>query len=700
MRIMNSIFRYETLLLIRNKFLAVPFILNILCWGYVILSYEFQSVHYNERAAVFYDSYQWVLLLNLLFLGLFAVYMAGKDRENNFEHLVITYKVKNVEWILGKWLITQSFGLCITLITLIIQGIWFSSGSITFGEWLKNIIYLFIQMEGAFALLISLGFLFGILIRNMIAYVFIPVILAGVFYLHFEIQGYSYINPKLKLLTLYDSMFSNSPFNSIWGINAVFEGAIIHQVIVFLLGIVIVLVTLILYNPARSKRRDKKKIVVILMVISIPAVLLSGFRYIQYYVALEQYIQAGEYYLEDDAENSFYDSRQDQIKYDFSMERTNLNIQFPSENQIDVISSLMIKYNGDKPVQDVYLTLHHDLKVKECYSESGVTCSREKDALVVHFNNMIEPNEEIHLMLNYSGNMKQYHNDAFVQHSFIEANRIYLPKEAGWYPLIGKRHLAKSREHNNRYAQFELRNGRIVEDHPTEFIVEITNKEDRIPIALTIPRVESGLYKGTSKYGLSLIGGNFEKVMVDHTRVVGHPEVLEGARETVRKYQKGWKIAEEWLEVPMTPNVIYILDPVHSSLTENTPSQEFIVWDVNDLDQNDSIIPYKIVVDLTKGEAILGEYDDLFLLQKAMEWSLLNDMENETGFNKFKDWIVSHTGLEQTNLIDILNRYNEKGVKEFKQVVKFLFTQYSQLEEEKDFNMSAELQRYEGEKSK
>ena len=104
-------------------------IINLLCWGYVIITYEIQPIHYQERAAVFYNSFQLVLILNLLIIGLFAVYMAGKDRESEFEQLVITYKVKNVEWIVGKWLVAQLYGLCITVITLVVQAVWFLSGN-------------------------------------------------------------------------------------------------------------------------------------------------------------------------------------------------------------------------------------------------------------------------------------------------------------------------------------------------------------------------------------------------------------------------------------------------------------------------------------------------------------------------------------------------------------------------------------------
>ena len=95
---------------------------------------------------------------------------------------------------------------------------------------------------------------------------------------------------------------------------------------------------------------------------------------------------------------------------------------------------------------------------------------------------------------------------------------------------------------------------------PTEFTVEIMNEDSKVPLALTIPEVSEGMYQGTSQYGLSLVGGNIKEIKVDQIRVVGSSEVLNGAKATIEKYQKGWDFIEDWLEVPMTPSVIYILN--------------------------------------------------------------------------------------------------------------------------------------------
>ncbi|MBO1910733.1 hypothetical protein J4G37_38825, partial [Microvirga sp. 3-52] len=266
--------------------------------------------------------------------------------------------------------------------------------------------------------------------------------------------------------------------------------------------------------------KEKKVVPILIIILVIPTLLLGGIRYGQYNQALEQFITTGQKYakeFEGDEEdywkwaNSYYDAYLDHTKYEFSMKRTDLAIQLQPDNQIDVKSNLTIKHNGDEPTNEVYLTLYHELEVSNCSSEfAEVTCSREGDLVTVHHEKLLEPGDEFNLSLNYHGNILQYRDDGYIEHSFIQNNRVYLPKEAGWYPLIGERQLVIAHEHDKRFVQFEQRNGRLVEGFPTEFTVEIINENHEIPLSLSIPNVEAGLYQGTSQYGLSLVGGNIK----------------------------------------------------------------------------------------------------------------------------------------------------------------------------------------------
>lgn len=715
MNMTKLIFRYDLLQLSRNKFLAIPVLINLLCWGYIIISYEIQPIHYKERAAAFYEGFMWMLLLNLLMIGLFAVYMADKDRENKFESLIVTYQVKNTEWIIGKWLVTQLYAFGITVITLLVQISWLLLGKISFEELVKNVLYVFVQMEGGFFFLISFGFLFSILVKNMFAYIFIPAVLVLTLGLPFDYTGVAltFDNPRLHLLTPFDYMFIQSPYESIWGIDRVFSTTILHQFIVLLLGGIFILVTILLFRSYRRIQGEKRIIPVLIAILLIPTIILSGTRYMQYNQAFKQYVTTGEHYVtgfegrDDKAlaewewENSYYDTYLDNNKYEFSVEQMDLSVSLKTDNSIKANSQLTIKHNGDTPIKDIYLTLHQALNVTECSSSSGITCSREKDFVIVHFDQMINPDEEFNLKLKYQGTIQQYRDEGYVEHAFIQKNRVYLPKEAGWYPLIGKRQLVIAREHNNNYVQFELRNARLVEDYPTEFTVEISLENSKIPLALTIPEEETGIYRGTSSYGLSLVGGNLEEVLIDKTRLVGHPEILKAAKNTIGEYQKGWDFMEDWLEIPMTPSVIFILNDDHYYLTRSTPSQEFLIWYPEALEyvdrleyRNDSIIADEIV------RYVMDEYqswdnDDINTLSLAMRWSIISHLHTKVGL---KDWYVSSWGIpsEVPESIDILNGYEEKSKDELNAVVKFLYTQYKQLDDKSAFDMKAALQEYEG----
>ncbi|MBW8348261.1 ABC transporter permease [Bacillus sp. IITD106] len=699
---LKYVFQNEGLLLLRNKFLAIPLLVNILYWGYVIISYEIQPIHFEERAAAFYQSFIWILFLDILIVGLFAVYMASKDRDSDFEQLVVTYEVKNVEWLLGKWLVTQLYGLCITIITIVVQAIWLISASMTLGDWFKNIFYVFIQMEGAFFLLISIGFLFGILIKSMLAYVSIPAILVLSLLLPFDYTGQAYIwdNPKFHLLTPFDYMFIGSPYEGIWGIQHVFKGTLFHQGAIVLLGFVVIILALLLFRRHRKSYKEKKLIPIIATIIIIPTIVLSGMRFMQYDQALKQYISTGQQYAKsfdgegnyDEWMNSYYEVYKDDQPYDFAMEKTNLSVELQTNDHISVKSGLTIKNNGSDAVKDVFLTLYYGLKIKECTSEKSVSCSKDGDFITLHFEQPIQPDETFDLNLHYEGKILQYRDYGYVEHAFIKNERMYLPKEAGWYPLIGKRKLVVAREHNNMYAQFELRNARLVEDFPTEFSVTITRKNQKLPLALTIPEVSKDTFQGISQYGLSLVGGNFKEENVGDIRVVAHPEVFNGAKEVIERYQKAWRFTEDWLGIPLSPSVIYILSDRYWYLASDGANHDFFVMGSASVDDWD--IAYELINEITP-ENFVDNNEDFRIINDAMVWTIMNHLHEQVSF---ADWYKSTwwVGDEDLTLVNLLGNYENKGLEPFKEVVKYLFESWKGLENKQDFDMEAALKHYEG----
>ncbi|WP_062108439.1 ABC transporter permease [Bacillus niameyensis] len=707
MKRVKTVFQKELILLLRNKFFAIPLIINLLCWGYIIISYEIQGVHYEETAAVFYRGFIWMLLLNLLIIGLIAVYLTSKDRETKFEPLMASYHVKNMEWILGKWLVAQLYGVLITVLTVAIQALWFIGADMSLGEWSKHLVYVFVQMEGALFFIISFGFLFGTLIKNMFAYLSIPVILLLTLALPFDNVGtaLTYDNPRFHLLTPFDYMFIGTPYEGIWGIERVFAPTILHQIGVFLLGIVLISITLWIFRPNRRSHQEKRLILLLVTIFLISTVVVSGFRYMQYEQALKKLIETGKTYAQSYSKevgmeyyewmNSYYDEHLDDEPYEFAMEKADLKVQLLGNDELRVQSKVTIKNNGEAPVKDVELTLYHGLTVKECTSPAGVTCIRDGDWITLQFDEMMEPEGEMEVSLEYEGNILQYRYDGYVEQAFIDKNRIYLPKEAGWYPLIGKRSLVIAREHEERYFGFEMRNARLVEDYPTNFTVEIESED--LPIALTVPKVEAGFYKGDSFYGLSLIGGNFKEETVGETRILAHPEALKGAKDVAERYQKASRFVEGWLGIPMVPSVIFVMNDEHYYLSDDTVNQGFLVWGNRDIqDSNDEQIAYRLQRSLFQERSDMESVEDVFLLEDAMIWPILHHLQGES---TFKEWYKSLWWNEDDDLtlVDILSSYEEESPEQFQDVVKYLYYNWTQLENGQEFDMTAALKLYEKE---
>lgn len=174
--------------------------------------------------------------------------------------------------------------------------------------------------------------------------------------------------------------------------------------------------------------------------------------------------------------------------------------------------------------------------------------------------------------------------------------------------------------------------------------------------------------------------------------MVSHPEVQVAVAERVEKYRQGADFIEEWLEVSMVPSVIYVLNEDHYYFSH---SRAFLVWHPLFVeDKSDSTLAYELVQQLMDGRITWGE-DNFDVVKEAMGWIIENNYQEKSGF---KDWYLSTWGpVEDTKFVEDLHVYEEKGIDEFKDVVKFLYLHYSQLEDKSAFDAEATLRLYEGE---
>lgn len=104
-------------------------------------------------------------------------------------------------------------------------------------------------------------------------------------------------------------------------------------------------------------------------------------------------------------------------------------MELQADDQINVQSTLTIQNNGNEAVNDVFLTLYHGLKIKECTSAKSVTCSQDKDFITLHFDQMIQPGEEFDLNVHYQGKILQYRDDGYIEQAFIKISEFISRKK-------------------------------------------------------------------------------------------------------------------------------------------------------------------------------------------------------------------------------------------------------------------------------
>lgn len=698
MRLLPFVFAYEKASLLKNKIIYLPIFLNIVYWLFVITQYEIQVIQYQSRAAVFYEYFLWILVIDLLLIGLLAVHHASRDQESGFAELVATYAVTNTEWLLSKWFVTQLYGLVLVIITVMIQGFWFLWASMSGKEWLTHLVYVLFQLGGSFFIVISLAFLFTVLVRPIFAYFLIPVIIILSMFAPFDYVGNAvkWDNPRLHLLAPIDYMFIDTPFEGIWGIDRVFKETLIHQGAVFCLSIFLLCIALLFFWQHRRKKCEKTSIMMLLIIIILPMTTLSVIRFQQYNQNYDTFIQEGENYIQiwdstESEENGYYNEMLDDTTHDMAIEKNTLELTLQAERTISVQSELTIKNRSKIPVDEIYLTLHHDVALTSCQSTTEVNCDRDHDWINLQFVEAILPNETVDVMLDYTGKINVFHNEGNTEQAFITSNRIYFPKEVGWYPLIGKRPLAIAREHNNLYAGFELRNARLEEDYPTIFQVRVHGNSSELPLAMTIPNKGDNFFQGTSQYGLSLIGGNLTETAVGDIRMVVHPEIFVGATETVSRYQKVWLAVEEQLAIPLTPDVVYVL-PVRQyyDFVRQVNNGFYVLPEEY---QSDEEIVHNVLAELFMDSPFI-ENPDLTILKNAIEWFMLKQFRELADYTLWYERI-GVTGEEYIASARFLGGYQEQGEDDFINVLTYLYQEYSAMENKSEFNIKTILSRYE-----
>src|SRR5690606_34745397 len=186
----------------------------------------------------------------------------------------------------------------------------------------------------------------------------------------------------------------------------------------------------------------------------------------------------------------------------------------------------------------------------------------------------------------------------------------------------------------------------------------------------------------------------FKEEKVGNIRVVAHPEVLNGAKEVIKRYQKAWSFMEEWLGVPMSPSVIYILSDNYYYQINDSINHDFFV--MRNEYKDDFEIANELLYELIWEDTFNIYNRDFHILSDAMTWAIMNHLHKQVSFI---DWYKSNYWVQDDDLIlaNLLQAYEDKGHDQFKDLVKYLFDYWKGHENKQNFDMKEALKQYEGE---
>lgn len=110
---------------------------------------------------------------------------------------------------------------------------------------------------------------------------------------------------------------------------------------------------------------------------------------------------------------------------------------------------------------------------------------------------------------------------------------------------------------------------------------------------------------------------------------------------------------------------------------------------------DDSSIAYKIMNQFISEDSFDYNEDEQILSQ-ALVWMIMNHLSQQGSFSMWykSTWWVEE---EDLTLINKLQHYEEKGIESFKEVLKYVFDAWQDLDDKSDFNMEETISQYEGE---
>lgn len=559
MSVIQDVIKLEWKLMRRNVIAAWLPIMHALLWLLMIVNYEISPVGKGTRAYYFY--YEWMRMIPIVVLlaGWVGVYVMYRDRHNGLNTLYKTWSSQASLIVTGKWLFIQLYGLLLTVPLVLIQSLWLAVAS-PMEHFVLHGTYTFIQTGVAVMLFGSLGVCLGVLIRGKASFLLMLAV-GGAHILHVLNTGrnesvhvmWRWFSPYDLTHFIYNVIYDS---HGLWGL---VPWTAVHQFAASGAAVLLLVLACFTANIRRMDRRATRPYVAAGILVLLITVSAGGVSYYELAQRVNVYVSEAETYRKAGTDLSSISGGVAEVKNDFHPDRIRLRIELGNKGELEAASELELRHTGKHQASRLFLTLNSRLRVTRLESDIPLDWSRQGDILELNIQKPMQKGESVRIRMDYSGNMNILRGEGTRLYSRISGENAVLPKSAGWYPQIGKRHLVVWEEHNTSPLGFRLK-----EDVPysepgtTQYTVQILGLQGTPILPLPLVREgESVIYEGKNNMGLFLYHGILEEREVNGARVVDHPDRIREAVEGAKTQMQQIQYLNDWLGLRMMPPNLY-----------------------------------------------------------------------------------------------------------------------------------------------
>lgn len=559
MRRIKDICKIEWTYLSRSRIWSLVPFLHLIYWIWLIVLYETDANGGSgTRMAYYYTHFMTIMPVAMLICGLYANYIVQRDRRSGMEQLILAWPVKKTEWLAGKWLAAQWFGLAFTVPAALVQMLWLAASGSGEEPLLAYFIYTCLQMGAALSFFISLGLLIGVCIRSRFGFLLLPILWWVLFTIRMDTTESGSIHVLWRWLAPYDltRFYYNIVRDSrgLWGI----PWTALHQGVVAAASLLVaVLACLSVYAHRNGKRES---LILLASSAALLLIMLAGgwISYSEFAGRIDSYRHDGATYAVDSFE-TYYEQGYGKVVSDFCMKETALSLRFPGNNQLAARAELLLVQTEEAQSSLLELTLNRRLYIKSLTSDLPMEWEREGDLLTIRLTEPLNKNGSLRLGLTYEGAVESFRNMGLSRYSYITDSGITLPKALAWYPQLGSRMLTKSFEHNGAPLGFIMRHEfPYVEPDSTHYVIKLEGERSG-SVLMPIPAAaeSAAVFEGSSSGGLFFYEGIMEERSIGGVRVIDHPDLIDESIRKVKKQLDQIAFLNRWLKLELKAADLY-----------------------------------------------------------------------------------------------------------------------------------------------